>query len=747
MKERLASRHVVLMGIGHTNAHVLRMWRMNALPDTDLTCLSNFGVATYSGMLPAVLAGQKRPVEMEIDLVRLCAVAGARLITDRVTGINHDDRTVEFADRPAVPFDVLSIGIGSTATLDGVTVTGNHLVEIKPMQTFLDRLARALDSAATRVAEVAKPPARQGPFARSTTAKTIESPPNTGDPLKICVVGGGVAGTEICACLPPFLSRYTDQPWTLCLVTGGDTILPELRGSTRQRVEDELRGRGVSIVTGAAVTHVGNQSIQLQGGSAIDADVVLWATGAAPPSLVEQLELDRDQRGFLATDAKLQSTSARGILVVGDTGTIVDSDVPKAGVYAVRQGPLLWENIQRYLDDQPLQTYQPQQSFLKLINLGDGRAVGQWKTLTFSGRWVMRLKDWIDSRFMEKYSVDAMDDSSMSGDEPMQCRGCGCKLDAAALLGGLSSTDQGEFEDAARIGGNDTRMIASTDFFSSPVDDAYLAGRIAAIHSASDILASGGLPTEALANVVLPAGSAKDQQRMLQDFLAGARREFDTSGARIVGGHTIVGPRLEVGFTVIGRPVGRELIRKSNLQVGDRLVLTKPLGIGVLLAAQMRGACPAGAYEALIETMLTSQHALTTTAVQAGVTAGTDVTGFGLAGHLIEMLTASGVAAELWLDRIPLLPSAAELVSGGIESSLTPGNRTVERQISIADPLRANAEYQLLFDPQTCGGLLLGVCSDRYEELRHKIGASEFTALGRVISEDHAEGRLRIRTS
>ena len=131
-------------------------------------------------------------------------------------------------------------------------------------------------------------------------------------------------------------------------------------------------------------------------------------------------------------------------------------------------------------------------------------------------------------------------------------------------------------------------------------------------------------------------------------------------GASIVGGHTIVGPRMEVGFTVIGKPIGESLVRKENLKPGDQLFLTKPIGIGILLAAHMRSLCRAEHYETLIDAMLIRQHDLAAITIDCGIDAGTDVTGFGLAGHLLEMLETSGVSAEVRLDAIPLLPGAEE---------------------------------------------------------------------------------------
>jgi selenide,water dikinase len=156
-----------------------------------------------------------------------------------------------------------------------------------------------------------------------------------------------------------------------------------------------------------------------------------------------------------------------------------EESVPKAGVYAVRQGPVVWENIHRYLEGKPLQEYHPQRSFLKLINLGDGRAVGQWKRFGFSGRWVMRLKHRIDNTFMEKFQIGSMtpeSDTRRSSDRSMailddelsqQCRGCGCKLGSETLAAAFDPDSPIGFEDAAEITRTgDESWIASTDFFS-----------------------------------------------------------------------------------------------------------------------------------------------------------------------------------------------------------------------------------------------------------------------------------------
>ena len=680
---------------------------MNPIADADLTCISNHPVATYSGFLPAVLAGQKTVAQMQIDLVRLCAAVGARLITAEVTGLDHGQSEILFADRPAIPFDVLSIGIGSVPSMGNVRIEGDSLIKIKPMQTFLPRLRDAIKRFGDRS-------------------------------LQVAVVGGGVAGVEISFCLPAFLRQYNQHPHRLVLITGSDQVLPEAAAGTRARVLAEFQRREVHLINGSRVVAVSEGNVQLDDGVAVAADLVIWATGAVAPPLLSKLDLPLDDRGFLTTDRSLRSTSGRPIFAVGDSGTISGENLPKAGVYAVRQGPVLWDNLERSLDGQPLIDYRPQRSFLKLINKGDGTAIGQWKGLAFAGTWVLKLKDRIDSQFMEKYQPKPMIDA----DQPMQCRGCGCKLGAGDLDSALVGHNI-ELEDAAEIG--QTKLVVSTDFFTSPFQDAYLVGRITALHSASDIIVSGAAVSHALANVVLPAGDTTTQRRTLSDFLAGARHEFDAMGASIIGGHTIVGPRMEVGFTVIGKQIGETLIRKRNLQVGDRLYLSKPLGTGILLAAHMRSLCPADAFESLIRCMLVRQHELARIAVESQVTAATDVTGFGLAGHLVEMLQASGVSATIQLNEIPLLPGAGECLQQGIESSLAPANRRFAAEIAVKPDSLSSTRYRAPFDPQTCGGVLLGVdagAGDRLLDALAAAGLDQPTLIGTVCS--RAENAKRI---
>ena len=744
MRTRLPSRDVVLLGVGHTNAHVLRMWRMHALPNARLTCVSDFPVATYSGMLPGVLAGLYPRDRMEIDLVRLTASAGARLILDEVTGLDLTAQRLVFKDRAPIPYDVLSVGIGSSPRLEGVSVSGSSLVPIKPMQTLIDRLSDRLEN---------------WKRAQSSTQRNV----------RIVVVGGGAGGVEVSLCVPAFARRVLGETdVAVSIVHAGPVLVPGARPATSARAEEELWRRGAGVHLGRTVTEVSEDRVLMDDGNNLAADVVLWATGAAPPDLLGKLGLPRNESGFLLTRETQRTTAQSPVFVVGDAGTRESDPTPKAGVYAVRQGPILWENIQRSLAGRDLIPYKPQHDFLKLLNLGDGRAIGEYRGVSFSGRWAWTLKDWIDRRFMDKYqdyepammpTESTVRPASSDEQKRMRCTGCGGKVGGHVLnrvlsrleippdervLVGLASPDDAAVVKTSPSG----RMVVTTDFFAPPLDDPYLSGRIAALNAVGDVYAMGARPTVVVASCAIPDGEATAQEELLYQLLAGSLDEFRAMPASLVGGHTIEASDLLVGFTVMGEPVADQVCTKSALRPGDVILLTKPLGIGVLLAAHMQARCPAEAYLSAVDAMLTSNQPPSEAAIRHGVRAMTDVTGFGLAGHLLEMLSASSTSAEVSISEVPLLPRAGELLAAGIESTLAPSNRHVEAEISVGRAVREAVEYASLFDPQTNGGLLIGVAEDRANELQqilhHECGTDSWI-VGRVRGEREDGVRLVVR--
>lgn len=688
--EELPRHQIVLLGIGHTNAYILTQWKMNPIPNASLVCISDHITATYSGMLPAVLAGQKTIDAMEIDLVQLCAAANATLLIDKIVGLDREKRELQLADHPPVAFDVLSIGIGSVPETAGIDTNLDHVVTIKPMQTFLQRLQRDLNREESE----------------------------TETPLQIVIVGGGAAGVEICCCLPGFIGASSlNNPCQITLVNRGEEIMSGSSRSVRTRVEKTLRKKRIEIVLNRAVQQIDFESVILENGERLKADLVILATGATAPPLLKELGLPLCDKGFLLTDQTLRSVSSDPIFAVGDTGTIQGEDTPKAGVFAVRQAPILWENIQRLIKGQPLQTYQPQHSFLRLLNTGDGSAIGEWRGISAEGKWLLSLKDRIDTTFVKKYQVPNLNPNKSSG---MQCRGCGSKLASIELAQGLADLEI-HHDDAAVVDVERSQIAITTDFFTAPFRDSFLNGRVAAIHAANDLCATGAEPMCAVANVVVPAGPERTQQRYVADILAGAQQEFSlmVPGMKIVGGHTCVGPRAEIGFTVLGKLNGPSL-QKANAQAGDALFLTKPLGTGVLMLAHRQAQCRAEWWTELISSMLNHSGGIAQLARETGVTAATDISGFGLLGHLHEILIASNTSAELHIANIPILTGALDLTKRGFRSSLFDKNFLASPEVELPGLTQEPPEFPLLFDPQTCGGLLLCIPSRLIELFQSK---------------------------
>jgi selenide,water dikinase len=749
-------RDIVLIGGGHSHVVVLHRFAMQPLPGVRLTVICTDTDTPYSGMLPGYIAGHYDFDAVHIDLRRLAEFAGARYYRDEVVGIDRCERRVRCRTRPPLPYDLLSINIGSTPQLARVAGAAEHAVAVKPIRRFNERWLALL----SRV--------------RSQPGKTT-----------IAVVGAGAGGVELTLAMQyrlrgelKALGRDPDE-LLFHLFSADATILPTHNAAVREAFERVLAERRVVIHRGAEVVEVGASRLRAGNGETLNADEMVWVTQAGGAPWLRETGLTLDDQGFIRVGDTLQSESDPSIFAAGDCTSLIDQPLEKAGVFAVRMGSPLAENLRRSVLRQPLLRYHPQRRWLALISTGDRHAIASRGRLCAHGDWVWRWKDWIDRRFMRRFNqlapMAANAASSRVGSIPldegeetqalsaiaMRCGGCGAKVGATVLSRALARIRPIERDDVLiglhapddaavlRVPPGSV-LVHSVDFFRAFIDDPWLFGQIAANHALGDLFAMGASPQSATAIATLPPGLESQVEDTLFQLMSGAVSVLNDAGCALVGGHTGEGSELALGFAINGL-LDENLhgvLCKGGMRAGDALILTKPIGTGTLFAAHARLQARGRWFDDALASMLQSNRLAVPCLIAHGATACTDLTGFGLVGHLVEMTRPSGVDAEIDLATLPLLDGAAETAAAGILSSLQPANVRLRHALQNQAEAVQHPNYPLLFDPQTAGGLLASVPAanaDACLAALRQLGYARCACIGHVLPAGEAIAPIRLR--
>lgn len=747
-------RDIVLVGGGHSHVGVLRYFAMNPLPGVRLTLICRDTHTPYSGMLPGYVAGHYSYDDVHIDLSRLAQYAGARFYRDEAVGIDRESKLIHCAGRPPVPYDLLSINIGSAPKVDGISGASEFATPVKPIygfnQRWLDILARIDD--------------HRGP-------------------LNIGIVGAGAGGVELTLAIQHRLikeyrarDRNTDD-LKFHLFDSAKSVMPTHNDKVRHIFQKILSDRNVSLHLGSPVDRVGSGSVQTSDGQMFQLDEVLWVTRAGGPEWLKGTGLALDEDGCILTRDTLQTRTDDTIFAAGDIANVEAYPREKAGVFAVRQAQPLARNLARAAKEKSPKPFKPQKDWLALISTGDRFAVGSRGDVGFKGRWVWLWKHWIDSRFMARFSkfprmhaarnpdtstaANAEDASQAVSAMAMRCGGCGAKVGSSSLsraLGKLEPVVRDDVivglhspDDAAVLTVPSGKAVVHTvDFFRSFIDDPYVFGRVAANHSLGDIFAMGAEAQSATAVATIPQGLDSKVEDVLFQMMSGAVDVLNAAGCALVGGHTGEGQELALGFSINGLIDPAEVMSKKGLASGDLLILTKPLGTGTLFAAHQQLKAKGRWIDNALTFMQQSGQQAADCLRQHGARACTDVTGFGLVGHLVEMTGPSGVYATLALSQLPVLDGADDTLAAGIVSSLQPANQRIESTIANAGDWQADARYPLLFDPQTAGGLIAGIPENQAErciaELK-ALGYTEACVIGKITDARDGSGPITLSQS
>ena len=694
-------RDLLLIGGGHAHVQVMRRFGMQPEPGLRLTLVSRESLSPYTGMLPGLVAGDYGINDLSIDLLRLSNFAQCRLIVDSVTHVDSVNQQVSLESaRPPLRYDLLSINTGGDNTLQ---IPGSeYIYHVKPIGRFLAQW------------------------------QELEQEISKQDEVHIAVIGGGPGGVELAIALRQSALGID----SVDILTRNRELLPEHSNGVRRRALQAVIQNQIHVIPDFDVTSVerssnGGLTLFSRQRSQHRATHILSATGIVAPSWIKQSGLAVDQVGCLKVNRHLQSVSIANVFGAGDS-VALSSPRPKSGVYSVRAGPILTHNLRQFLIDQKLRSFRPQKQALALLRTSSTTAIASRGRFQSHSKGLGKYKDWIDRRFMRKFN----DLPEMRLQEPeyrgklktaapvqsMRCGGCGAKLGADILERTLHRLDihqpqevlKGIGEDAAVISINSSNIALTCDGFRQMIDDPWLFGRIVAHHALNDLYAMGSQPSIALALATVPLMSDTLMEEDLFQLMSGSLSVFKSVGVSLVGGHSAEGAELSLAFTILGE-APYKVMEKGQLQAGDALVLTKPLGVGAILAGGMDGRSSAMSVERAVGLMDQSNFEAMKILKDFDVVACTDVTGFGFIGHLAEMLRASEITATININKVPMLKDGIDAISQGIESSLQPNNeqalRDCNNQYSSED-----SGVRLLADPQTSGGLLFGVNPNRSEE-------------------------------
>lgn len=371
-------QQLLLIGAGHAHAFVLEAFAKQPDPRIALTVVSDSTFAAYSGSVPAWLAGECTLRETQIDVAALCRRANARLILSSARTVNTQMRYVELADGERIDFDVVSLNIGSTLALPPLQgKQPPRLLAMRPLSSLHQRWRGLLDD--------------------------INQLPSGGR-QRIVAVGGGAAGCEtLMSVMAQLRHQRRDIAWQGHLLSASNDLLPDAGRLPRWLLRRALSRAGITIhspLRGQALVEGG---VLTQDGRRIEADIVLWATGAVGHPWLTHTTLPLDKQNFIRVGHTLEVAGKTGIFASGDCAAFTPA-LPNAGVYAVRMGPHLAENLRRACYGEPLTTWQPPKRVLALIGTGDGHAIASRGAVGFSGKWVWQWKKRIDARFIARFN-------------------------------------------------------------------------------------------------------------------------------------------------------------------------------------------------------------------------------------------------------------------------------------------------------------------------------------------------------
>ena len=712
---------LVLIGGGHSHLSVLMKLSKRPINGNRITLITNEIDTPYSGMIPGYIEGIYSWRDSHIDLYRLCLKLNVRFIHAEVERVSAYEKEIYFKDRPKIKFDVLSINTGIQSNNREIKGAAKYCLPVKPISKLTNNFLNKI-----------------------TNFKSI------------AFIGGGAGSVELALAIKKrFLN--INQDIKITIITGKRGLLSTFPQKTKLTSLKTLEKFKIDIIEYKRVLEVKPKQIILSDKSILKIDKAILSTNSMTPKWLAKSDILLTKDNYILVNKSFQ-TNYKYVFASGDVIDFNNQNLKKAGVFAVRSGKPLAINIRKFILGKKLVEYKFNKNYLALIGTSKRSAIATKYNLTFNSRFFFYLKKYIDQNFIKKFSdfrirkkftLDALKTDVLNifvkhkekitdENDIMQCKGCAAKVPLNALKQALPKDIVSTSEDAVSVPGQ-PELYQTVDMISSIITDPFLLGKIAANHSISDMVSVNSKITSAMMILQLPLSKTEINSRDLEQVLLGANEIFKTIDCPLIGGHTMIGKDKDpiIGFSILGQKQKKIKIMKNRrkIKTKDLLILTEKIGSGLIFAGINNYLIDSYFQIDVIKQMIKGNLNFGKISNQLNILSMTDITGFGLANHLLNLIKRdnSKTGLTIYPNKIPLFEGVNECLNKDIKSSLFKSNYDIAQKDIIYKRDKSKLD-NILYDPQTVGGIAFIIPQE--EKYKHfkvlKENNIKFTEIGFV---------------
>lgn len=712
---------LVLIGGGHSHLSVLMKLSKRPINGNRITLITNEIDTPYSGMIPGYIEGIYSWRDSHIDLYRLCLKLNVRFIHAEVERVSAYEKEIYFKDRPKIKFDVLSINTGIQSNNREIKGAAKYCLPVKPISKLANNFLNKI-----------------------TNFKSI------------AFIGGGAGSVELALAIKKrFLN--INQDIKITIITGKRGLLSTFPQKTKLTSLKTLEKFKIDIIEYKRVLEVKPKQIILSDKSMLKIDKAILSTNSMTPKWLAKSDILLTKDNYILVNKSFQ-TNYKYVFASGDVIDFNNQNLKKAGVFAVRSGKPLAINIKQFILGKKLVEYKFNKNYLALIGTSKRSAIATKYNLTFNSRFFFYLKKYIDQNFIKKFSdfrirkkftLDALKTDVLNifvkhkekitdKNDIMQCKGCAAKVPLNALKQALPKDIVSTSEDAVSVPGH-PELYQTVDMISSIITDPFLLGKIAANHSISDMVSVNSKITSAMMILQLPLSKTEINSRDLEQVLLGANEIFKTIDCPLIGGHTMIGKDKDpiIGFSILGQKQKKIKIMKNRrkIKTKDLLILTEKIGSGLIFAGINNYLIDSYFQTDVIKQMIKGNLNFGKISNHLNILSMTDITGFGLANHLLNLIKRdnSKTGLTIYPNKIPLFEGVNECLNKDIKSSLFKSNYDIAQKDIIYKRDKSKLD-NILYDPQTVGGIAFIIPQE--EKYKHfkvlKENNIKFTEIGFV---------------